>query len=74
MRHNSSYEAIAGGRPVTARVTPVNMGNQPHCDNGEGVATASPLPSTDFIRRRLSDGGVATRRYRVTVLTSSDAA
>jgi hypothetical protein len=34
-----------GGRPVTETVTPVNMGNQPHCDNGEGVATASPLPS-----------------------------
>jgi hypothetical protein len=27
-----------GGRPVTEIVTPVNMGNQPHCDNGEGVA------------------------------------
>src|SRR6185436_1716465 len=34
-----------GGRPVTEIVTPVNMGNQPHCDNGEGVAPASPLPS-----------------------------
>ena len=34
-----------GGRPVTETVTPVNMGNRPHCDNGEGVATASPLPS-----------------------------
>ncbi len=34
-----------GGRPVTETVTPVNVGNQPHCDNGEGVATASPLPS-----------------------------
>jgi hypothetical protein len=34
-----------GGRPVTEIVTPVNMGNQPHCDNGEGVAAASPLPS-----------------------------
>ncbi len=34
-----------GGRPVTEIVTPVNMGNRLHCDNGEGVATASPLPS-----------------------------
>ncbi len=34
-----------GGRPVTETVTPVNMGNRPHCDNGEGVASASPLPS-----------------------------
>src|SRR6266545_7002190 len=34
-----------GGRPVTETVTPVNFGNHPHCDNGEGVATASPLPS-----------------------------
>jgi len=34
-----------GGRPVTATVTPVNMGNRPHRDNGEGVALASPLPA-----------------------------
>jgi len=39
-----------GGRPVTEIVTPVNMGNQPHCDNGEGVAPASPLPSRLTIR------------------------
>jgi hypothetical protein len=39
MRHNPSFQRQAlGGRPVTETVTPVNMGNQPHCDNGEGVA------------------------------------
>ncbi len=41
-----------GGRPVTATVTPVNMGNQPHCDNGEGVATASPLPSRMIVAQQ----------------------
>ena len=44
MRHNSSIlRQSFGGRPVTATVTPVNMGNQPHCDNGEGVALCLPL-------------------------------
>jgi hypothetical protein len=39
MRHNSSFlRQSFGGRPVTETVTPVNMGKQPHCDNGEGVA------------------------------------
>ena len=41
-----------GGRPVRESRTPVNMGNQPHCDNGEGVATATPLPT----RQRLPTG------------------
>src|SRR2546428_13720372 len=49
-----------GGRPVTETVTPVNMGNRPYCDNGEGVATASPLPSR---LKRLGGSG----RYRAAV-------
>ena len=36
------------GRPVTERVTLVNMGNRPHRDNGEEVATATSLPSCLF--------------------------
>jgi len=34
-----------GGRPVTETVMLVNMGNQPHRDNGEGLALACPLPA-----------------------------
>ena len=35
---------VAGrGRPERESRTPVNMGNEPHRDNGEGVA-ATPLP------------------------------
>ncbi len=35
-----------GGRPERKRCTPVNMGNRPHCDNGEGGGFhATPLPS-----------------------------
>ena len=30
---------------MTEIVTPVNMGNRPHRDNGEGVTSVSPLPS-----------------------------
>jgi hypothetical protein len=37
-------DAIAsGGRPESETDTPVNIGNGPYCDNGEGVA-ARPLP------------------------------
>jgi hypothetical protein len=32
-----------GGRPELEINTPVNIGNGPYCDNGEGVA-ATPLP------------------------------
>ena len=39
---------LCRGRPVTERVTLVNMGNQPHRDNGEGLAaTPAPYPLTD---------------------------
>ena len=31
------------GRPVRERRTPVNVGNQPHRDNGEGPAFGLPL-------------------------------
>ena len=31
------------GRPERETRTPVNMGNQPHRDNGEGVAFGPPL-------------------------------
>lgn len=31
------------GRPVRERRTPVNVGNQPHRDNGEGLAFGLPL-------------------------------
>ena len=31
------------GRPVRERRTPVNVGNQPHRDNGEGLASGLPL-------------------------------
>lgn len=37
------------GRPVRESRTPVNMGNRPHCDNGEGVVT-EPLPYPLFRR------------------------
>ena len=44
MRYNSSFQRQSlGGRPVTEIVTPVNMGNCPHCDYGEGVAQRLPL-------------------------------
>jgi hypothetical protein len=39
-----------------------NMGNQPHCDNGEGVATASSLPSAV----KKSIGGISDIFYRTT--------
>ncbi len=32
-----------GGRPVTERVMLVNVGNQPHRDNDEGLASSLPL-------------------------------
>lgn len=39
---------LCRGRPVTATVTLVNMGNQPHRDNGEGLAaTPAPYPLTE---------------------------
>ena len=38
------------GRPVTERVTLVNMGNRPHRDNGEEVAPATSLPSYQLVR------------------------
>ena len=39
---------LCRGRPVTARVMLVNMGNQPHRDNGEGLAaTPAPYPLTE---------------------------
>ena len=31
------------GRPVLEKGTPVNEGNQPLCDNGEGLADGQPL-------------------------------
>jgi len=31
------------GRPVRERRTPVNVGNRPHRDNGEGLASGLPL-------------------------------
>jgi hypothetical protein len=34
---------IGGGRPESEIDTPVNIGNRPYRDNGEGVA-ATPLP------------------------------
>ncbi len=34
---------IGGGRPESAIDTPVNIGNRPYGDNGEGVAE-TPLP------------------------------
>ena len=34
---------LCWGRPVRERRTPANMGNQPHRDNGEGVAQSLPL-------------------------------
>jgi len=37
-------------RPVREIRTPVNMRNGPHCDNGEGVATATPLPAYALAR------------------------
>src|SRR5438445_23118 len=45
VRHRSAAVGARsrGGRPERARRTPVNMGNQPHRDNGEGVASR-PLP------------------------------
>src|SRR5260370_9624634 len=35
-------------RPVPERGSPVNRGNRPPCDNGEGEEWPSPLPTTDF--------------------------
>ena len=35
--------AVGWGRPERESRTPVNMGNQPHRDNGEGVVVR-PLP------------------------------
>jgi len=34
---------VGGGRPELESNTPVNIGNRPYRDNGEGVA-ATPLP------------------------------
>ena len=40
------------GRPVRESRTPVNMGNRPHCDNGEGEASNPwPLPYPLLQRR-----------------------
>jgi hypothetical protein len=33
------------GRPVRETRPPVNVGNQPHRDNGEEVASATSLPT-----------------------------
>ena len=44
-----------GGRPVTETVMLVNMGNQPHCDNGEGLASCLPL--TRFVWNPIPDPG-----------------
>jgi len=49
------------GRPVTERVTPVNMGNEPHCDNGEGLASYQPLTHCDAMTRTLRVGNDAFR-------------
>src|SRR6266540_1919772 len=40
------------GRPVRETRPPVNMGNQPHCDNGEEVASATSLPTDMSIEDR----------------------
>ena len=41
MLHKDEHDAPSGqsrgSRPVRERRTPVNTGNQAHCDNGEGV-------------------------------------
>jgi len=57
-------DAIAsGGRPESETDTPVNIGNGPYCDNGEGVAARPPpYPLSDAVgvfgakrRRELTD-------------------
>ena len=51
------------GRPVRQRRTPVNVGNQPHRDNGEGLAFGLPL--THFWLQKLVRG--PGFRYRSTL-------
>ena len=41
----SSTGRFTRDRLVRESRTLVNMRNQPHCDNGEGVAKATPLPA-----------------------------
>lgn len=36
---------LSGGRPERATRTPVNIGNRPYRDNGEGVGFPTPLPT-----------------------------
>jgi hypothetical protein len=48
IRHSGHQRFLARGnlcwgRPVTETVMLVNMGNQPHCDYGEGLAMCLPL-------------------------------
>ena len=44
-----------GGRPESEIDTPVNIGNRPYRDNGEGVApTPLPYPLEAFVRRSTS--------------------
>src|SRR5262245_55078126 len=49
---------LDGGRPERERCTPANIGNGPYCDNGEGVAMPTPLPtetlsSPNFFAQRI---------------------
>src|SRR5262249_54100004 len=47
-RSDASARPWLGGRPVPERGTPVNRGNQPPGDNGEGEEWPSPLPTTNY--------------------------
>src|SRR5260370_21716181 len=48
-------------RPVPERGSPVNRGNRPPCDNGEGEEWPSPLPTIRNVRPK----GYSQRRPRV---------
>ena len=41
------------GRPVRERRTPVNVGNRPHRDNGEGLASGLPLTHLNLHKDRV---------------------
>lgn len=48
----SSTGRFTRDRPVRESRTLVNMRNQPHCDNGEGVAMPRPYPLVTFFMGR----------------------